>query len=93
MPFPIRRLHVIGGGSQNRLLNQMTADAVGIPVVAGLCEATAMGNILMQAKGLGLIKSLRDIREIVCNSSDLEIYHPQDTQLWDKAYITFIKLL
>ena len=67
-PFPIEKLHVIGGGSQNKLLNQMTADTIGIPVVAGPSEATALGNVMMQAKGLGIVKSLREVRKIVRNS-------------------------
>jgi rhamnulokinase len=73
-PFPIEKLHIIGGGSQNRLLNRMTADAIGIPVVAGPSEATALGNVMMQAKGLGIVKSLQEIREIIRNSVSPEVY-------------------
>jgi rhamnulokinase len=73
-PFPVEKLHVIGGGSQNRLLNQMTADATGIPVVAGPSEATALGNIMMQAKGLGVVQSLKEIREIIRNSVATEVF-------------------
>jgi rhamnulokinase len=91
-PFPIKRLHVIGGGSQNRLLNRMTADAIGLPVIAGPCEATAIGNIMMQAKGLGLVGSLNEIRRIVRDSFEPEIFHPQDTHLWDEAYAAFRKI-
>ena len=76
-PFKIEKLHVIGGGSQNRLLNQMTADAIGIPVVAGPSEATALGNVMMQAKGLGIVQSLQEIREIIRNSVSPEIFYPQ----------------
>ncbi|MDR1681914.1 MAG: rhamnulokinase [Candidatus Symbiothrix sp.] len=76
-PFPIEKLHVIGGGSQNKLLNQMTADAIGIPVVAGPSEATALGNVMMQAKGLGVVDSLQEIREIIRNSVSPEIFYPQ----------------
>ena len=76
-PFNIEKLHIIGGGSQNRLLNQMTADAIGIPVVAGPSEATALGNVMMQAKGLGVVQSLQDIREIIRNSVSPEIFYPQ----------------
>jgi len=73
-PFRIEKLHVIGGGSQNKLLNQMTADAIGIPVIAGPSEATAIGNVMMQAKGLGIVKSLPEIREIIRNSVEPQIY-------------------
>jgi len=77
-PFPIEKLHVIGGGSKNRLLNQMTADAVGLPVVAGPSEATALGNAMMQAKGLGVVLSLQEIREIIRNSVSPELFIPKD---------------
>jgi len=76
-PFKIEKLHVIGGGSQNSLLNQMTADATGIPVVAGPSEATAIGNIMMQAKGLGVVDSLWEIRRIVGNSFESEMFYPK----------------
>ena len=76
-PFPIEKLHVIGGGSQNKLLNQMTADAIGIPLVAGPSEATALGNVMMQAKGLGAVESLHEIREIIRNSVSPEVFYPQ----------------
>ncbi|WP_029905152.1 rhamnulokinase family protein [Prevotella sp. 10(H)] len=92
-PFPIEKLHVIGGGSQNNLLNQMTANAIGIPVVAGPCEATAIGNIMMQAKGLGLVESLQDIRNIVNNSVNPDVFLPKDTELWDETYKHFLTLL
>jgi rhamnulokinase len=77
-PFPIDKLHVIGGGSQNKLLNRMTADAIGIPVVAGPSEATALGNVMMQAKGLGIVRSLPEIREIIRNSVSTEVFYPQE---------------
>jgi len=75
-PFKIEKLHVIGGGSQNKLLNQMTADAIGIPVVAGPSEATALGNVMMQAKGLRVVESLKEIREIIRNSVSPEVFIP-----------------
>jgi len=92
-PFPIKRLHVIGGGSQNKLLNQLTANAIGLPVIAGPAEATAMGNIMMQAKGLGLINSLTEIRSIIRNSVELETFYPQNTELWEKAYKKYLHIL
>jgi len=76
-PFKIEKLHVIGGGSKNNLLNQLTANAIGLPLVAGPSEATALGNVMMQAKGLGVVKSLREIRKIIRNSVSPEIFYPE----------------
>jgi rhamnulokinase len=76
-PFKIEKLHVIGGGSQNKLLNRMTAEATGIPVVAGPSEATALGNVMMQAKGLGIVRSLEEIRSIIRRSVSPEVFYPQ----------------
>ncbi len=92
-PHTIEVLHIIGGGSQNKLLNQFTANATGLPVVTGPYEATAIGNIMMQAKGLGLVKSLKEIRTIINESFTLESYEPQDTELWNNAYEKFLKLI
>jgi len=85
-PFKIEKLHIIGGGSQNKLLNQMTANAIGMPVVAGPSEATAIGNVMLQAKGLGLVDSLQEMRDIIRNSVEPEIYYPQDVEIWEQAY-------
>jgi rhamnulokinase len=85
----IDRIHVIGGGSQNKLLCQLTANATGLPVVAGPAEGTAIGNLLVQAMGMGYIGSLREIREIVINSCETVVYNPVDTASWDKAYGRF----
>jgi rhamnulokinase len=81
----IATIHIVGGGSRNELLNQMTADACGRTVIAGPVEATAIGNILVQAIGIGLIKSLTDAREVVRNSFEVKRYEPKETQIWDKA--------
>lgn len=75
-PFPIERLHVIGGGARNELLNQMTADAVGLPVVAGPDEATALGNILIQARAAGVTASLEEMRSYIRRSIETKIYQP-----------------
>lgn len=88
-PFEINRLHIIGGGSQNKLLNQFTANAIGMPVIAGPTEATAIGNIMMQAKALEFVGSLAEIREVVCHSANPVTYMPEDTAIWDEAYIKF----
>lgn len=91
-PFRIEKLHVIGGGSQNKLLNQATANAIGMPVVAGPAEATAIGNVMMQAKGLGVVNSLDEIRTVVRNSINLEIFYPQNSEVWYAAYNKFISI-
>ena len=79
-------LHIVGGGIKNELLCQFTANATGKKVIAGPIEATASGNILMQAKAAGQIKTLSRARQIVRNSFDLKEYQPQDTALWQKQY-------
>jgi rhamnulokinase len=75
----VTTLHIVGGGSQNRLLNQLAADATGKTVVAGPVEATAIGNVLSQALALGLIGSLADLRAVVRASFALETYLPDPT--------------
>lgn len=82
----IKTIHIVGGGSQNELLNQMTADACGRPVVAGPIEGTAIGNILVQAMAVGALKSLAEAREVVRNSFDVKTYVPHDTERWNEAY-------
>ena len=74
--FPIEKLHVIGGGSQNALLNQLTADAIGKPVLAGPSEATAIGNCMMQAKAAGLVADRWEIRRIVARSFPMQEFLP-----------------
>lgn len=73
---PVSRLNIIGGGSQNGLLNQLTADALGIPVVAGPVEATAIGNILMQAMAKGEVRDLEEAKDIVSQSWERDKYLP-----------------
>lgn len=77
LPQPLKRLHIIGGGSQNALLNQLTADALRIPVWAGPVEATAMGNILVQAMAAGEIADLAALREVVRNSVTPTVFEPK----------------
>jgi rhamnulokinase len=88
-PFPIEKLHIIGGGAQNNLLNQFTANAIGMPVVAGPSEATAIGNIMMQAKALGAVADLTDMRKVISNSVTPAVFMPQDTAAWESAYKKF----
>lgn len=75
-PFEINKLHVIGGGSLNDYLNQLTADAVGVPVVAGPSEATAIGNAMIQAKAAGLLEDRWAIRKLVAEAFSVKTYFP-----------------
>jgi rhamnulokinase len=85
-----RNLHVVGGGSRNRLLNQLTADAVGLPVLAGPVEATAIGNLLIQAKTLG--HEAGDIRSVVRRSFPVETFAPGEAGAWRGAAKRFESL-
>ncbi len=89
----IEKLHIIGGGAHNIIMNQLTADAIGIPVFAGPTEATAIGNIMLQAKALGKVKSLSEIREIVKNSFEVTEYRPSPKLDWESAYKNFENLM
>ncbi|MFO0959742.1 MAG: rhamnulokinase family protein [Isosphaeraceae bacterium] len=82
---PIRAIHVVGGGSRNSLLNQFTADACNRPVHAGPVEATAMGNLLLQAIGRGKLGGLDDLRDVVARSFPVETFEPRDTAAWGDA--------
>lgn len=75
-PVEIKRLHVIGGGSRNSHLMQMAADTLGIPVIAGPAECTALGNVLMQLRADGLLKNLKDMRRVAIDSTDTVTYTP-----------------
>lgn len=91
-PFPIKRLHVIGGGTYNRYLMQMTADSLGIPVITGPVEGTAIGNIMMQAKAAGLVADRFQMRRIIADSIELHTYQPRDTRSWDEVCQRFTGL-
>ena len=92
-PFPIRTLHVIGGGSKNKLLNQFTANAIGMPVVAGPSEATAIGNGLVQAKAMGLVESRWEMRKLIAASVEMETFLPEEIDRWKKAYETYQSII
>lgn len=90
----ISSINVVGGGTQNALLCQLTADACGLPVCAGPVEATAIGNILVQLMSLGEVKSISEAREIVSASFDTVSYEPKkETDMWDRAFEKFCELL
>lgn len=82
-------LHIVGGGSQNTLLNQLSANATGRTVIAGPVEATAIGNLLIQAIALGHLPSLAALRTVVRNSFDVQTYQPKNANSWSGAYEQF----
>ncbi|NBB83162.1 MAG: rhamnulokinase [Alphaproteobacteria bacterium] len=90
---PVDVIHVVGGGGKNELLNQMTADATGCRVVVGPYEATAAGNVLVQAMGAGDVADLAEIRGIVRASFSPKTYQPADTAGWDEAYERYARLV
>ncbi|ACI18353.1 rhamnulokinase [Dictyoglomus thermophilum] len=79
-------LHIVGGGSQNQLLSQFTANILGIPVITGPIEATALGNIVVQAITKGAIKDVVEARKIIRDSSEMKVYQPQNTEEWIRNY-------
>ena len=85
-------IHIVGGGAQNRILCQFTADATGAPVIAGPIEATAIGNIAVQAIACGLIGSISEARTVVRQSFNVTTYDPQHSIGWDEAYERFLKI-
>lgn len=89
----IDTIHIVGGGTQNRLLCQMAADACRCRVVAGPVEATAIGNVMMQVVSSGEVSSIEQAREVIRNSFAVEEYTPQQTQRWDDAFARFEKLV
>lgn len=88
----IEKLHIIGGGANNKMMNQLTADAICIPVYAGPTEATAIGNLMMQAKAVGAVNSLGEIRDVIKNSSEVVKYNSSPKLDWEAAYKRFEKL-
>ena len=82
-------LRIVGGGSRNRLLNQITADAIGRPVVAGPVEATALGNVALQMLATGAVSSLSEARAIVDRSFPTERFEPRNAELWSRQYQRF----
>ncbi len=86
-------IHVVGGGTKDAFLSQMTADACGIPVIAGPVEATAIGNLVVQLMAMGKIKTLNDARALVARSFETKTYVPSGARSdWDAAYKTFLQI-
>jgi rhamnulokinase len=88
----IEVIHIVGGGSQSRILNQFTADACQRPVVAGPVEATALGNLLVQVRASGELSSLAEMREVIRKSSQVATYQPGPGAAWDAAAARFGEL-
>lgn len=86
-------IHIVGGGSRNALLCQFTADAAHRPVLAGPAEATAIGNIMVQAIALGYVNSHAEAREIIRRSFEVTRYEPQQPEAWQDAYERFVKIM
>jgi rhamnulokinase len=91
--FDINILHIIGGGSLNKYLNQFTANSCGVTVLAGPQEGTAIGNIMLQAKASGDVKDIWDMRKIIADSIELKKFEPQDKAAWDEAYAKYLKMV
>jgi rhamnulokinase len=83
---PISQINIVGGGVQNELLCQLTADVTGRKVIAGPIEATAIGNVVVQAMGLGEIGSLEEGRDLVRRSFEMATYEPQSVPGVEEAY-------
>ncbi len=92
-PFKLETLHIIGGGSLNKYLNQFTANATGATVLAGPQEGTAIGNIMLQAKAAGLVSDIWQMRAIIANSLELVRYEPQDKAVWDDAFNKYLNII
>ena len=85
-PFPIRKLHVIGGGSMNNLLNQFTANVINMPVVAGPSEATAIGNCMVQARAAGLVADRWEMRRMINSFLSPSVFQPEGSGEWEEAF-------
>lgn len=85
-------VHIVGGGSKNVMLNQYAANAIGLPVWAGPEEATAIGNCMVQAMGLGVIKSMQEAQPLIRNAFPIREFRPQDEARWNAAYAKFLTL-
>jgi len=89
----IERLYAVGGGIQNEVLNQLTADALGIEVIAGPVEGTIVGNIGMQAIATGDISDVQELRQIVANSFELKTFQPQNSDYFNQNEIFYKNII
>ena len=89
----LEKVYIIGGGARNILLNQFTSNALGIPVEAGLFEATSLGNIMMQLIAIGEVASLEESRDIIQTSFKTSTHEPDRKQRWDDAYERYLEII
>jgi rhamnulokinase len=90
---PLSTLHIIGGGSLNKYLNQFTANATGATVFAGPQECTAIGNIMLQAKAAGLVSDIWQMRAIIANSIEMVKYEPANKEAWNQAFDKYLRII
>ncbi len=91
--YPIELIHIVGGGAKNELLNQFTASATGKRVIAGPVEATAAGNLMVQAMAQRRVSSLEELRQVIAASSETKAYDPRDVDVWREGYGRFASML
>ena len=89
----IDTLNIVGGGINNKMLDQMAADSLNRPVITGPVEGAAIGNLLAQAMALGAVKDMDDLRRIVRNSEDVNEFTPNHTPEWEAAYQKLLSLM
>jgi rhamnulokinase len=93
---PINKIHIIGGGARNYLLNQFTANATGLPVIAGPYEGTAIGNIIVQAisdKSDNRITDIHQGRQVIKNSVKLKMFEPENCDQWESVYLKYLEII
>jgi rhamnulokinase len=90
-PFLVKSLYVIGGGANNKLLNQFTSNAIQLPVISGPSEATAIGNCMMQARYAGIVEDRWEMRKLISTFASQEVFSPLDVEDWKKAYVKYKK--
>jgi sugar (pentulose or hexulose) kinase len=87
--LPSSVIHIVGGGSRNAFLNQLTANACGLKVVAGPEEATAVGNAMVQAMGLGVFKRMHDSKAMIRAAFPIKEFMPKEHEIWERAYVHY----
>jgi rhamnulokinase/L-fuculokinase len=87
------RIHVMGGGTKDKLLLQMTAESCNVKVYGGPIEATALGNVAIQLMSTGAIKDIKEARKIIAKGENLKLYEPKDNADWEKAYEDFKNII